>query len=72
MPRGYQVRATSVTIFAHLLFVAITTLVLVWLLHFREGVALNSSNKIKIFNVSRCSRASHLIMSGTEIHLTSN
>jgi len=53
MARGFQVRATSVTIFAHLLFIAIATLVLVWLLHFREGVAFfSSSNPVKIFNVS--------------------
>ncbi|XP_020239879.1 probable ascorbate-specific transmembrane electron transporter 1 [Cajanus cajan] len=51
MARGFQVQATSITIFAHLLFIAITTLVLVWLLHFREGVAFKSSNPIKIFNL---------------------
>ncbi|XP_045798730.1 probable ascorbate-specific transmembrane electron transporter 1 [Trifolium pratense] len=52
MPRGFQIKATSVTIFTHLLFIAITTLVLVWLFHFREGVAFNSTtNKIKIFNL---------------------
>ncbi|KAG4908862.1 putative ascorbate-specific transmembrane electron transporter 1 [Glycine soja] len=52
MARGFQVRATSVTIFAHLLFIAIATLVLVWLLHFREGVAFfSSSNPVKIFNL---------------------
>jgi len=56
MPRSFQIRATSVTIFAHLLFIAIATLMLVWLLHFRGGVAFNSSNKIKIFNVS-CSHS---------------
>ncbi|CAN4113902.1 unnamed protein product [Withania somnifera] len=41
----------AVTLFAHLLFIAITTLVLVWLLHFREGLAFSSSNKPKIFNI---------------------
>ncbi|XP_004513927.1 probable ascorbate-specific transmembrane electron transporter 1 [Cicer arietinum] len=51
MPRGFQIRATSITILAHLLFIAITTLLSVWLFHFREGVAFNSSNKIKIFNL---------------------
>ncbi|KAL2347820.1 hypothetical protein Fmac_001820 [Flemingia macrophylla] len=49
---GFQVQATSTTVFAHLLLIAITTLVLVWLLHFREGVAFfKSSNPIKIFNL---------------------
>ncbi|CAJ1932741.1 unnamed protein product [Sphenostylis stenocarpa] len=49
---GFQVEAVSVTIFGHLLFIAITSLVLVWLLHFRDGVAFfNSSNSIKIFNL---------------------
>lgn len=28
-----------------------TTLVLVWTLHFRDGLSLNSENKQKIFNV---------------------
>ncbi|KAK7348980.1 hypothetical protein VNO80_23784 [Phaseolus coccineus] len=52
MARGFQVRAASITIVAHLLFIAIATLVLLWLLHFREGVAFfNSSNPIKIFNL---------------------
>ncbi|ESW25186.1 hypothetical protein PHAVU_003G014600 [Phaseolus vulgaris] len=52
MGRGFQVRAASITIVAHLLFIAITTLVLLWLLHFREGVAFfTSSNPIKIFNL---------------------
>ncbi|BAT98842.1 hypothetical protein VIGAN_10019200, partial [Vigna angularis var. angularis] len=52
MGRGFQVRAASITIVAHLLFIAITTLLLVWLLHFREGVAFfSSSNPTKIFNL---------------------
>ncbi|KAJ8574238.1 hypothetical protein K7X08_026043 [Anisodus acutangulus] len=49
---SYQVISPmAVTIFAHLLFIAITTLVLVWLLHFREGLAFSSTNKPKIFNI---------------------
>ncbi|KAK7273989.1 hypothetical protein RIF29_15058 [Crotalaria pallida] len=51
MPRGFQIRATPVTMLAHLSFIATTSLVLVWLLRFREGLAFNSSNKIKIFNL---------------------
>ncbi|KAK9935379.1 hypothetical protein M0R45_022482 [Rubus argutus] len=49
--RSYQVSATPVTIFAHLLLIAITTLLLVWLLHFREGFAFKSATKEKIFNL---------------------
>ncbi|KAI5353404.1 PREDICTED: probable [Prunus dulcis] len=48
---SYQISATPVTIFAHLLAIAITTLVLIWLLHFRHGLALNSSITEKILNV---------------------
>lgn len=49
---SYKVKSPmAVTIFAHLLFIAITTLVLVWLLHFREGFAFSSTNKPKIFNI---------------------
>ncbi|XP_061366856.1 probable ascorbate-specific transmembrane electron transporter 1 [Gastrolobium bilobum] len=51
MSRGFQVKVTPIIVLAHLSFIAITTLVLVWLLHFREGVALISSNKTKIFNL---------------------
>ncbi|KAG8377321.1 hypothetical protein BUALT_Bualt08G0021100 [Buddleja alternifolia] len=39
------------TVFAHLVAVALITLVLVWLLHFREGLAFKSDNKAKIFNI---------------------
>ncbi|CAK7326850.1 unnamed protein product [Dovyalis caffra] len=37
--------------FAHLLAIAVATLVLVWLLHFRRGLAFESANKDKILNV---------------------
>ncbi|KAJ6910870.1 hypothetical protein NC652_021503 [Populus alba x Populus x berolinensis] len=36
--------------FAHLLAIAVTTLVLVWLLHFRGGLAFESANKGEILN----------------------
>ncbi|KAM5566957.1 putative ascorbate-specific transmembrane electron transporter 1 [Rosa sericea] len=49
--RSYQVSATPVTIIAHLLLIAITTLLLVWLVHLGEGFAFNSSKKAKIFNL---------------------
>ncbi|KAK3200373.1 hypothetical protein Dsin_023788 [Dipteronia sinensis] len=52
-PRGrsYQLSASPVTVLAHLLFIAVTTLVLVWLLDKREGLAFKSDNKFKIFNL---------------------
>ncbi|KAH8500534.1 hypothetical protein H0E87_015687 [Populus deltoides] len=37
--------------FAHLLAIAVTTLVLVWLLHFQGGLAFESANKGKILNM---------------------
>ncbi|KAJ4850224.1 hypothetical protein Tsubulata_033546 [Turnera subulata] len=49
--RSYQVSATPVTLVAHLLVIAVTTLILVWLLHFRGGFAFKSSNKEKILNI---------------------
>ncbi|XP_018629261.1 probable ascorbate-specific transmembrane electron transporter 1 [Nicotiana tomentosiformis] len=49
--KNYKVSPVPVTLFAHLLFIAITTLILVWLLHFREGLAFTSTNKPKIFNI---------------------
>ncbi|KAF3432070.1 hypothetical protein FNV43_RR26809 [Rhamnella rubrinervis] len=49
--RSYQVSATPFTIFAHLIVIAVTTLVLVWLLHIRYGLAFKSTNKQKIFNL---------------------
>lgn len=70
MPRGFQVRATPITILAHLLFIAITTLVLVWLLLFREGVAFNSSNKIKIFNLHPLLMVIGFILVGGEAIMT--
>ncbi|XP_054808491.1 probable ascorbate-specific transmembrane electron transporter 1 [Prosopis cineraria] len=51
MPHSYQLYAFPVTIFAHLLFIAVATLVLIWLLKFREGVAVNFSNKSEILNL---------------------
>ncbi|CAN4077013.1 unnamed protein product [Withania somnifera] len=42
--------SSLLTFFAHLLFIAITTLLLVWLLHFRDGISFSSSNKLKLFN----------------------
>ncbi|KAK7310142.1 hypothetical protein RJT34_07444 [Clitoria ternatea] len=67
MPRGLQVQATSITLFAHLLFIAIITLVLIWLLHFREGVAFNSSNPIKIFNLHPLLMLGFILVGGEAI-----
>ncbi|XP_044491838.1 probable ascorbate-specific transmembrane electron transporter 1 [Mangifera indica] len=49
--RSYKISATPSTIFAHLLVIAVATLVLVWLLEKRNGFAFNSVNKFKIFNL---------------------
>ncbi|KAK1380666.1 putative ascorbate-specific transmembrane electron transporter 1 [Heracleum sosnowskyi] len=48
---SFRLSATPVTIFAHLLVIAVTTLVLVWLLNFRAGLAFESRIKEKIFNL---------------------
>ncbi|KAL3830628.1 hypothetical protein ACJIZ3_019431 [Penstemon smallii] len=48
---SYGLSAFPVTIFAHLVAIAVTTLVLVWLLHFRGGFAFKSDDKAKIFNL---------------------
>ncbi|XP_016478533.1 ascorbate-specific transmembrane electron transporter 1-like [Nicotiana tabacum] len=40
--------STLLTFFAHLLFIAITTLLLVWLLQFRDGLSFTST---KLFNL---------------------
>ncbi|KAK4369192.1 hypothetical protein RND71_012984 [Anisodus tanguticus] len=43
--------SSLLTFFTHLLFIAITTLLLVWLLHFRDGLSFTSTNKVKLFNL---------------------
>ncbi|XP_059645831.1 probable ascorbate-specific transmembrane electron transporter 1 [Cornus florida] len=48
---SFQFSAFPVTMLAHLLAIAGTTLVLVWLLHFQGGFAFKSDNKQKIFNL---------------------
>ncbi|KAK4484054.1 hypothetical protein RD792_011273 [Penstemon davidsonii] len=48
---SYGLSAFPVTIFAHMVAIAVTTLVLVWLLHFRGGFAFKSDDKAKIFNL---------------------
>ncbi|XVF85555.1 hypothetical protein PTKIN_Ptkin17bG0126600 [Pterospermum kingtungense] len=49
--RSYQLSATPVIVLGHLLFIAIATLVLVWLLKFREGLDFDSAKKSKLFNL---------------------
>ncbi|XP_075518633.1 putative ascorbate-specific transmembrane electron transporter 1 [Primulina tabacum] len=43
--------ALPVTLFTHVVAIALITLLLVWLLHFREGVAFKSDVEAKIFNL---------------------
>ncbi|WOH07580.1 hypothetical protein DCAR_0727012 [Daucus carota subsp. sativus] len=47
----FRLSAKPVIIFAHLLVIVVTTLILVWLLNFREGIAFRSRTKEKIFNL---------------------
>ncbi|XP_050235114.1 probable ascorbate-specific transmembrane electron transporter 1 [Mercurialis annua] len=49
--RSYQISATPVTMLAHLVAIAIATLVLVWFLHFEEGFSYTSLDKVKILNL---------------------
>ncbi|KDP38166.1 hypothetical protein JCGZ_04809 [Jatropha curcas] len=49
--RSYQLSATPITMVAHLIFLSVATLVLVWLLKFEDGFAFKSANEIKILNV---------------------
>ncbi|XP_065854966.1 probable ascorbate-specific transmembrane electron transporter 1 [Euphorbia lathyris] len=48
---SYQMSAGAVSMITHLVAVSIITLVLVWLLHFEDGFAFKSLNKLKILNV---------------------
>ncbi|KAF7808511.1 putative ascorbate-specific transmembrane electron transporter 1 [Senna tora] len=70
MSGGYQLRATPITIFSHLLFIAITTLLLIWLLKFREGVAFNSSNNFKILNLHPLLMVIGFVLVGGEAIIT--
>lgn len=49
---GLGVRAAPFTYVAHALAVAAATMVLVWCIHFRGGLAFEATNKNLIFNVS--------------------
>ncbi|KAK4596935.1 hypothetical protein RGQ29_014820 [Quercus rubra] len=51
--RSYQVSANSVTIFAHVLAIAVTILALVWIPHFqRQSIDFKSDSKWMILNTS--------------------
>ncbi|XP_038687572.1 probable ascorbate-specific transmembrane electron transporter 1 [Tripterygium wilfordii] len=64
---SYQISALPVTVMAHLLVVAIFTLVLVWLLHFRHGLAFKSDNKQKIFNIHPLLMVSFILLMGEAV-----
>lgn len=48
----YKRSASGITVLAHLLGVTAVILLLIWLLHYREGIDLDSNNAYRIFNVS--------------------
>ncbi|KAL4638011.1 hypothetical protein ACB092_03G120200 [Castanea dentata] len=48
---SYKVSATPFVIFAQLITIAVITLVLVWLLHFRKGFSFKSDEISKLFNL---------------------
>ncbi|KAG6599883.1 Transmembrane ascorbate ferrireductase 1, partial [Cucurbita argyrosperma subsp. argyrosperma] len=49
--RNFNIMARPVTLLGHLVAISIAVLILVWILHFREGVAFKSDNKLKILNL---------------------
>ncbi|KAL5721823.1 ascorbate ferrireductase (transmembrane) [Ranunculus cassubicifolius] len=63
---SFRLSATPVTIFAHLLAIAITVLVLIWTIHFQGGFAFKSNNKDKIFNIHPTLMVIGLILLGGE------
>ncbi|XP_052205353.1 probable transmembrane ascorbate ferrireductase 3 [Diospyros lotus] len=48
---GHRTAASSVTVLAQLFGITALILLLIWLLHFREGLNLDSENPYQIFNV---------------------
>lgn len=68
--RSLQISTAPVTMFAHLIVIAVATLLLVWLLAKQEGFAFKSHNKLKIFDVSFLSRLLHFIFSAMCIFLS--
>ncbi|KAL8120666.1 putative transmembrane ascorbate ferrireductase 3 [Apium graveolens] len=49
--RTYQRSASGITVLAHLLGLTALVLLLIWLLHYREGLHLDSENPSRVFNV---------------------
>lgn len=49
----YKRTASGITALAHLLGVLAILLLLVWLLHFREGIHYDSGNPDRVFNVNQ-------------------
>uniref|UniRef100_A0A161ZHV5 ascorbate ferrireductase (transmembrane) n=1 Tax=Daucus carota subsp. sativus TaxID=79200 RepID=A0A161ZHV5_DAUCS len=49
--RTYQRSASGITVLAHLLGLTALVLMLIWLLHYREGLDLDSENPARVFNV---------------------
>ncbi|KAA8529859.1 hypothetical protein F0562_034534 [Nyssa sinensis] len=47
----FQRKASRITVVAHLFGILALILLLVWLLHYREGLNLDSDNPLRIFNV---------------------
>ncbi|XP_039145265.1 probable ascorbate-specific transmembrane electron transporter 1 [Dioscorea cayenensis subsp. rotundata] len=62
--RSYGCSATAAIIFAQLFGIAAITLMLVWLLHFREGVALSSTVEIRLLNIHHLLMFLGLVYSG--------
>ena len=50
--RTYQRSASGITVLAHLLGLTALVLMLIWLLHYREGLDLDSENPARVFNVN--------------------
>lgn len=49
----YRERATRMTVVAHIFGILALILMLVWLLHYRGGLDLDSDNPYRILNVSQ-------------------
>jgi hypothetical protein len=58
----HSVVASRVTMLAHLLFLTTAVLMLVWLLHYRGGINIQSEDPDKVFNVYMCNETCALIV----------
>ena len=50
----YHSSASGLTVVAHFFGILATILMLVWLLHYREGLDLDSDDARRVFNVRLC------------------